>query len=223
MPYLLALSGAADQLAPRALELLDRTDVIASTPHALEAVVEPYVSSDAADSDDEEKSFATAKSSLLLLQAQLQHEATRGWALAFLPRPYDLKRLTTVEVKKHPVPHITIPNPVNPGPKALFPEAYFSVYADQDVEVFPPPLSHYLFKVADQGFVTDCSTHLRHSGIVGPRRTSRYRQLARLQSCGRSALADRHGLFLGPRHFRQAGNSIRSSTRSSRRKIYLET
>lgn len=37
--------------------------------------------------------------------------------------------------QKHPFPTMTMPSPVNAGPKALFPELYFSLFADQDIEV----------------------------------------------------------------------------------------
>jgi nuclear cap-binding protein subunit 1 len=132
IPYLLVASST--NLEQRALELLDKTDVIASTPHALEAVVDPYP----AAGDDK---ASDTQSVLALLQKQLQAEASRGWAFACIPRLH-VKQETKVEngdehseVTKHPAPNITVPSPVNPGPKALFPEAFFSLYADQEVEV----------------------------------------------------------------------------------------
>lgn len=36
---------------------------------------------------------------------------------------------------KHAFPSINIPDPVIQGSKPMFPELFFSVYADQDVEV----------------------------------------------------------------------------------------
>ncbi|KAK3065919.1 hypothetical protein LTS18_002241, partial [Coniosporium uncinatum] len=40
-------------------------------------------------------------------------------------------------VTKHPFPAISIPSPVNPGPNPLFPETFYSLYADQDIESVP--------------------------------------------------------------------------------------
>ncbi len=113
----------------RALELLEKTDIVASTPHALETVVEPYVL--APDADDDAP--GGAKSMLLMLQTQLQREGTLGWEFACIPRPYSDEHAG--ETAKHAMPAIAFPSPINPGPRPLFPEAFMSLYADQDVEV----------------------------------------------------------------------------------------
>jgi len=68
----------------------------------------------------------------------MQGEASRGFELACIPRLYR-PRLEDADgsavASKHAFPSLTVPSPINPGPKPLFPETYFSLYADQDVEV----------------------------------------------------------------------------------------
>lgn len=131
-------------------ELLEKTEIIATTPHALEPLVDPYPTS---NGDDEEKPMVFG-SLISLLQRQLQAEAIDGWKLACIPRAYTGPAEIAVkpeaeaeengngeangdakQIVKHAFPEITVPSPVNPGPKALFPETYFSVYADQAIEV----------------------------------------------------------------------------------------
>lgn len=145
IPYLLAT--AVDQsLKQKAEELLVKTDIVASTPHQLEALVDPYP----ALNDETERSVGCA-SIISLLQRQLQDEAATGWKLECIPRIYDpaYRRPdlngdangetngdngpTTIQF-----PTVTVPSPINPGNKTLFPEVYFSLYADQEVESVPP-------------------------------------------------------------------------------------
>lgn len=132
IPYLLASSDSG--LEQRAVELLEKTDIIASTPHALEALVDVYPWS-------ADENTTGSQSLISLVQKQLQEEASRGWKLACIPRVSFVATAAngpSTEAntsQKHPFPAITVPQPVNPGPKPLFPEMFFSLYADQDVEV----------------------------------------------------------------------------------------
>lgn len=90
-----------------------------------------------------------------LLQAQLTEESNNGWPLACIPRVYDSSFKPVAKQEddengeangngetqpptKHAFPSITVPTPVNPGPKPLLPELYFSVFADQEIESVPP-------------------------------------------------------------------------------------
>jgi len=117
---------------------MEKTEVIAAEPHTLQALIEPYH----AESEDDTKS--TSMSLISLLQSQLQNEANNGWALSCLPRPWEFP-LEDVEQQaklanppKHTLPPISVPETVVAGPRPLFPEVYFSVYRDQDVESVPP-------------------------------------------------------------------------------------
>ncbi|KAI1867895.1 uncharacterized protein JN550_006702 [Neoarthrinium moseri] len=139
VPYIMA--SAPGQGQQKAADLMDKTDVIASEPHALQVLIDPYHPEKGDDSP-------SANASLIgLLQKQLQAEATNGWELSCLPRPWALP-LEEVEqqekidsAQKHPLPSIAIPETVVAGPRPLFPEVYFSVYANQEVESVPPPSS----------------------------------------------------------------------------------
>lgn len=141
IPYLLASSDDAS-LQQKASELLEKTDIVASAPHALEALVDPYQSR-----EGEEKPMAFG-SLIGLLQRQLQAEAASGWKLACIPRVYEPKSKPADgeangngEAKpaaQHTFPDINIPSPVNAGAKPLFPEIFFSLYADQEIESVPP-------------------------------------------------------------------------------------
>ncbi|KAM3512260.1 hypothetical protein MY11210_004107 [Beauveria gryllotalpidicola] len=136
IPY--AMVSAPGEFKQKAAELMDKTDIIASEPHALHALVDPYYTK-----SNEESPTASA-SVLVLLQKQLQAEASKEWELACLPRPWQMG-LEDVETKdkienarKHAIPAISIPANMVAGPRALFPEVYLSVYSDQDdVESVP--------------------------------------------------------------------------------------
>ena len=190
IPYCLVACSASDAnnekvaaLRQRAHDLLElKTDIVASTPHAYEALVEPYLglngrnTGNNGNNEGDERPFP-AQSELNLLQKQLQSEETGGWQFTCIPRVYSINNgnAKTVSPKedetrdggdnrdetdmdngavgresgdgvtggtegervitKHMLPTIRITSPVNPGPLPLFPVAYFSLYADQDVEV----------------------------------------------------------------------------------------
>ncbi|KAL3425666.1 hypothetical protein PVAG01_02457 [Phlyctema vagabunda] len=133
IPYIMASS--ATDANEKALSMIENTDIIASEPHVLQALVDPYPGNGKED--------ATAPTSVLqLLQKQLAAEATNGWELACLPRPWKMfleadQSDPMVDAPKHALPAINVPETLNPGPRALFPELYFSVYANQDVETVP--------------------------------------------------------------------------------------
>ncbi|KAL4967249.1 NCBP1 family protein [Aspergillus stella-maris] len=134
IPYVMA--SPAKGFESQALGLLEKTDIIASTPHTLVDLVNPF-------GPDTQKS-TTVPSIISLLQTQLQAESSRSWELTCLPRPWrnvsegdeEPKRLE--DGPKHALPEITIPNPVRNGSRAIFPEVYLSVYGDQDIETVPP-------------------------------------------------------------------------------------
>ncbi|MCJ1419394.1 hypothetical protein MMC32_005749 [Xylographa parallela] len=129
--YLMASSATG--LEEQALALLEKTDIIASTPHALEVLVDPYPG-------NEEVNTHEPQSVIALLQRQLQTEAGQAWKLACVPRPWKVvtEPQPLEEGQKHLVPKIIIPSPVSPGAQPRLPEIYFSVYADQDLETVPP-------------------------------------------------------------------------------------
>ncbi|KAL8841541.1 MAG: hypothetical protein Q9176_003162 [Flavoplaca citrina] len=134
IPYIMASSASG--LEELANALLEKTDIIASTPHPLEALVDPYPSIEDDDTNHQ------AHSIISLLQTQLQTEATQSWDLACIPRPWRKlpieNGVAPLAPTKHSLPPIIVPSTVSPGAQPQLPEMYFSVYADQDVETVPP-------------------------------------------------------------------------------------
>ncbi|KAH6626975.1 MIF4G like-domain-containing protein [Chaetomium sp. MPI-SDFR-AT-0129] len=136
LPYVMA--AAPGQWVQKAADLMEKTEIIASEPQTLQALIEPY------QPEAEEQNPPQSQSLIGLLQSQLQNEANNGWALSCLPRPWDLpieeveQRSKLDDATKHALPTITIPEAVVAGPRPLFPEIYFSVYANQEVESVPP-------------------------------------------------------------------------------------
>ncbi len=132
------MASSATGFEEQAAALLEKTDIIATAPHALEALVNPYPGNDEGDAQE-------AQSIISLLQKQLQGEATQAWRLACLPRPWDVNKEGVKEedgnnaptATKHTLPPINVPSPVMPGPRPQLPEIYFSVYADQEIETVP--------------------------------------------------------------------------------------
>lgn len=130
------MSSSATGFETHAFALLEKTDIIASTPHTLEALVNPFIGGD-------DKPVAT-HSAIGILQSNLQEEARQGWELSCLPRPWKMDREEDTPdplegATKHAFPAVAVSDPVKPGPNAIFPEVYFSVYADAEVETVPPP------------------------------------------------------------------------------------
>ncbi|KAI1924568.1 Nuclear cap-binding protein subunit 1 [Ophidiomyces ophidiicola] len=134
IPYVMASSASGFE--SHASVLLEKTEIIASIPHILETLVDPFPS--------EENQEVERLSSLALVQKQLQGEAQNSWELACMPRPWRTppKEVAedapaTVETK-HAFPALTVPSPVRNGPRAIFPEIYLSVYTGQNIETVPP-------------------------------------------------------------------------------------
>ena len=157
------MASSATGFESQANALLDKTEIIASTPHALETLVAPYAFSS--------ETLESPPSFIRLLQTQLQDEsANRNWDLKCLPRPWkkldlpskkrerkdaedDLdgkegegekeaekepeEKLSLENAAKHALPAITVPNPVRNGPKPIYPEVFYSVYLEQDLETVP--------------------------------------------------------------------------------------
>ncbi|KAJ5902477.1 hypothetical protein N7495_003005 [Penicillium taxi] len=136
IPYV--MSSPASGFEVQASALLEKTGIIASTPHALVELVKSF--------NPNEESSETEPNVISLMQTQLQGEANQGWALKCLPRPWKgVQEIEKVEdglklfepVNKIPFPQINIPSPVPNGPRTLFPEVYLSVYADQEIDTVP--------------------------------------------------------------------------------------
>ena len=131
------MASSATGLESQATALLEKTDIIASTAHPLESLVDPFPST-------ERGAPQSSESALALLQRHMQEEARNSWELACLPRPWKRNRPAEEEedpligAQKQPFPHVTVPETIQPGPRPLFPEIYFSVYAEQDIETVPP-------------------------------------------------------------------------------------
>ncbi|KJR83780.1 nuclear cap-binding protein subunit 1 [Sporothrix schenckii 1099-18] len=159
-------SDSIEQWRQRAAGLMEKTDIIASEPHALQGLMDPYHhgidtgrkakkakgAGDAMeeeeeddnnndDNDDDETEAdgdngpPPAESVIALLQKQLQAEAASGWPLTCLPRMHKLpleeaglQEKAQEPATRHPLPAIAVPETVIAGPRALFPEVYFSVY-----------------------------------------------------------------------------------------------
>ena len=128
--YLMA--SPATEFDERALALLEKTEIIASTPHSLEALVDPYPG-------NEEHNTHEPQSIISVLQRQLQAESGTGWALKCIPRPWKLADFeqSLEGGRKHTLPAFTVPSSVNPGSRPRLPEVYISVYADQEFETVP--------------------------------------------------------------------------------------
>lgn len=131
------MASSATDAQEKAANMVDNTDIIASEPHALQALVDPYP-----DNGKEDAAAVPPQSVLSLLQKQLQAEAANGWELTCLPRPWKFlygpdEADALLVAPKHPLPSITLPDTLSVGPRPLFPEVYLSVYANQDVETVP--------------------------------------------------------------------------------------
>ncbi|KAJ5552886.1 hypothetical protein N7494_002264 [Penicillium frequentans] len=136
IPYV--MSSPATGFETQAMGLLEKTDIIASTPHALVDLVNTF--------SPEENKEAAGPSVISLLQSQLQGEASRGWELKCLPGvqeieqdEQDLGQKFFEPVNKVSFPQINVPNPVQNGARPLFPEVYISVFANQEIDTVPPP------------------------------------------------------------------------------------
>lgn len=151
IPYLLAASADAS-LPQKVAELLEKTEIIASTAHTLEALVDPYP-----QQEGQEKAMV-CPSVVSLLQTQLSEEANNGWKLLCIPRVYDSSYKPAVakvdngeegnetngdgdeqskEAVMHSFPSVTVPVAISAGSKILLPEVFFSLFANQEIESVP--------------------------------------------------------------------------------------
>lgn len=116
-----------------AASMLENTDIIASEPHVLQALVDPFA--------EGREDASTPQGTLALLQHQLQNESENGWQLACLPRPWkvgDEAQMKALDVAtKHVLPTINVPDTIYAGQTLLFPQVHFSVYSNQEVETVP--------------------------------------------------------------------------------------
>lgn len=117
--------------------MLNSTGIVAGNMLPMEALIHAYDT----ESDDKVIGYHSV---IGLLQQQLTGESQNGWELKCIPRFHvDAVRRKNPEETlpnvplTHAFPTFTIPSPVNPGPKPLFPEAYFSLLADQDFGTVP--------------------------------------------------------------------------------------
>ncbi|KAI4945843.1 hypothetical protein J4E91_007757 [Alternaria rosae] len=137
IPYAIVAGG--ERFHEQAQQLLKNTGIVASNAVPIESLIHSYVG-------DFESKPVDHNSVIGLLQAQLSAEAESGFELRCLPR-IDLEALRRMDAKEedalptapqtHAFPTFTIPSPVNPGPRPVFPEAYFSLFADQEVDTVP--------------------------------------------------------------------------------------
>jgi len=132
IPYALVYNPTEHQA--KAAELLEKTDIIASTPHALDNLVDPYISTGGDIS-------TPSRSVITLLQKQLQSESDAGWPLKFIVRPYKAVVKSEEEINedskssKLAFPTVNVPDSIYPGANPVYPEIFYSLYADQDIEV----------------------------------------------------------------------------------------
>lgn len=129
--YLMASSALGFE--QQALSLLESTDIIASAPHPLFPLVDPYPGSK--EINDHE-----TQSIIGLLQKQLSNEANNDWALLCLPRPWKFLLVDNTEEQgpKHPLPIIELPATVTSNLRPRLPEVYLSVFGNQECETVPP-------------------------------------------------------------------------------------
>ncbi|KAI4679000.1 uncharacterized protein J4E88_006290 [Alternaria novae-zelandiae] len=137
IPYAIVAGG--ERFHEQAQQLLKNTGIVASNAVPIESLIHSYVG-------DFESKPVDHHSVIGLLQTQLSAEAESGFELRCLPR-IDLEALRRADAKEedalptapqtHAFPTFTIPSPVNPGPRPVFPEAYFSLFADQEVDTVP--------------------------------------------------------------------------------------
>ncbi|KAL6702702.1 Nuclear cap-binding protein subunit 1 [Coniothyrium glycines] len=135
IPYALVAGG--NRFHEQAQQLLKNTGIVASNMVPIESLIHSYVG-------DFESKPVNYHSVIGLLQAQLSAEAESGFELRCLPRfdPEALRRGADEEAfssapQVHAFPTFSVPSPVNPGPQPIFPEAYFSLFADQEVDTVP--------------------------------------------------------------------------------------
>lgn len=137
IPYALVAGG--EQFHEQAQQLLKNTGIVASNMVPIEGLIHSYVG-------DFESKPVEYHSVIGLLQSQLSAEAEAGFELKCIPRfDPDAMRRTFLDddddilpvPKTHSCPTFSIPAPVNPGPRPIFPEAYFSLFTNQHIQTIP--------------------------------------------------------------------------------------
>ena len=111
--------------------LLEKTEIVASMMSTNETLAEIY--------PGDKSGSASYGPFIRLLQKQLQNE-TEFWSFSCIPRFPPVSVVfdkTDPDPAQHPFPNIRVPPMVGAGPKPLFPEIFFSLYADSDVEESP--------------------------------------------------------------------------------------
>ena len=140
--------AASEHSSPNeAIQLLEKTDIIASTPHPLESLVDPFYAKSGSQPSNNQ-------SALAYFQKHLQDEARKGWELSCIPRPWTYQPESTEEdapgpAQKHAFPTILVPETLQVGPRPIYPDVYFSVYKDQDIETVPPASEISAFLIRD--------------------------------------------------------------------------
>jgi nuclear cap-binding protein subunit 1 len=133
IPYALVAGGS--RFHAQAQQLLKNTGIVAANMIPIESYIESYVGG----ADDKPMAYHSV---IGLLQTQLNSESESGFELACLPRfdPEAVRKFNDESLPTaptHAFPTFAIPSPVNPGPRPVFPEAYFSLFADQDAKTVP--------------------------------------------------------------------------------------
>ena len=134
------MSSSGSAFHEQALEILGKTDIVASAPHSLEALVNPTPGTGLEDSLEPQPVVG-------LLQKILQGEAEEGWRLACMPRPWktslaqngdSTNGTTDPALMKHDLPAITVPSALLSDIKPRLPELFSSIYSHQEFETVPP-------------------------------------------------------------------------------------
>ncbi|KAK7190190.1 hypothetical protein PSPO01_03911 [Paraphaeosphaeria sporulosa] len=135
IPYALVSGGS--RYHEKAGELLSNTGIVAGNMVPMESLIHTY------DNENEDKVIGY-HSIIGILQQQLTKESENGWEIACIPK-FDAEALQKKQSEDtlptapptHAFPTFIIPSPVNPGPKPLFPEAYFSLFANHENGTVP--------------------------------------------------------------------------------------
>jgi nuclear cap-binding protein subunit 1 len=135
IPYAIAASPSGQAALG---DLLDKTEIVAgeAANHPLAALVDPY------PINGEDKPFGY-QSVVELLQKQLREEASHDWPLKCIARAYvPIKEVKSEgengaekEASKHTLPALVVPVPIDITKKPLVPETFFTMFADQDIQV----------------------------------------------------------------------------------------
>ncbi|KAL1608825.1 Nuclear cap-binding protein subunit 1 [Nothophoma quercina] len=138
IPYALVAGGK--RFHEQAQQLLKNTGIVAGNALPIESVIHSYIG-------DEDAKPMAYHSVIGLLQAQLTTESEAGFPLACIPHfdPEAVRKTVKEEDAEslpaapttHAFPSFVVPALINPGPRPIFPEAYFSLFADQEANTVP--------------------------------------------------------------------------------------